>query len=283
MDMNTKKEPPNVRKFLRLLRGNGPLAIIKLSSSTVQRRLSESSSLRPLLVRIDTALESIQKRLDSRFDREHDTETSEIILSLNRFPTVGENVMLANEYRPTSPKVFKQIMQRLTINHGDFEFVDFGSGKGRVLLLASEYGFKRVVGVEFAPDLCRIASTNIERWNQKTGRSPNIEIFCTDATDFPIPVSPLVVFFFSPFKGKVMERVLDNITASWSADPREIFLIFHGLNPDTLELLRATGRVCKELKLRPDWSLLLNYRTFLITYPKFDDGVASHRSESAIR
>ena len=35
----------------------------------------------------------------------------------------------------------------------DSIFVDFGCGKGRALLIASEYNFKSVRGVEFAHEL----------------------------------------------------------------------------------------------------------------------------------
>jgi predicted RNA methylase len=49
-----------------------------------------------------------------------------------------------------------------------FSFVDFGSGKGRVLLVASHYPFREVVGVEFSPELQKIAEGNI-----RSTKAPN--------------------------------------------------------------------------------------------------------------
>ncbi len=43
--------------------------------------------------------------------------------------------------------------------------VDLGCGKGRVLLLASHWGFREVRGVEFAQELCEIAKKNIATYS----------------------------------------------------------------------------------------------------------------------
>jgi len=42
------------------------------------------------------------------------------------------------------------VLEKLSINHSEFTFIDFGSGKGRVLFLASEYPYKKIIGVELA-------------------------------------------------------------------------------------------------------------------------------------
>ena len=51
---------------------------------------------------------------------------------------------------------FRRLMRTLSLPPGS-GFVDFGCGKGRVLLLAAGFGFARITGVEFAKELCDIA------------------------------------------------------------------------------------------------------------------------------
>ena len=53
---------------------------------------------------------------------------------------------------------------------GRFDFIDFGSGKGRVLLVASHYPFRQVIGVEFSPELHEIAQENIRRYQSPARR-----------------------------------------------------------------------------------------------------------------
>ena len=48
-------------------------------------------------------------------------------------------------------------------NPGQDVFVDYGAGKGRTVVLASTYQFKRVIGVELAPELAAIAEENLFR------------------------------------------------------------------------------------------------------------------------
>ena len=51
-------------------------------------------------------------------------------------------------------------MNQLNLPWDKFNFIDFGSGKGRCLLMAGILGFKNVIGIEFAKDLCEWAKRN---------------------------------------------------------------------------------------------------------------------------
>lgn len=189
---------------------------------------------------------------DGFFDRKYGTNTSGRIL-LKDLTIKGKNVEAGTWYGPMSPKLFRQIMSHLKINYGEFQFVDFGSGKGRVLLMASSYGFNKIIGVEFAQELHRITNNNICVYELYTKKSNKIENIFEDATNYIIPNCPLVIFFNSPFTGKVMEQVLKNISTSFITNPRKIFLIFYGQNPQSIELFKATNFQCKELKIDNDW------------------------------
>jgi hypothetical protein len=52
-----------------------------------------------------------------------------------------------------------------------YTFIDMGSGKGRMLLLAAEPPFRRIIGVEFASDLDALARSNV-----KTYRNPKASV-----------------------------------------------------------------------------------------------------------
>ena len=49
-----------------------------------------------------------------------------------------------------------------------FTFVDLGSGKGRTLLMASDYPFRRIIGVELLPSLHQIAQENLRQYKSES-------------------------------------------------------------------------------------------------------------------
>ena len=49
----------------------------------------------------------------------------------------------------------------LHLDFQDFNFVDIGSGKGRALLLASDYPFREIIGIELSPELDRVAQGEV--------------------------------------------------------------------------------------------------------------------------
>jgi len=121
-------------------------------------------------------------------------------------------------------------------------FVDFGCGKGRALLLAAEYPFRRIVGVEFFPQLVEIARKNLFSYRNPRQVCPDLEVVLGDAALFPIPDAPLVLYFNDPFDGHVLERVVLNIRRSLDHHPRPITVI-HRHSTATPELDSLWSRV----------------------------------------
>src|SRR5579872_6214005 len=68
----------------------------------------------------------------------------------------------ATDYQPVDPDVFRATMAHIEEDFSQFTFVDIGCGKGRALLLADDFNFARIVGVDFSKRLIRIASRNAE-------------------------------------------------------------------------------------------------------------------------
>lgn len=91
---------------------------------------------------------------------------------------------------------------------GDYAFFDVGCGKGRVVMLASELGFREVGGVELDPALAGIGQNNLIEW-AKTGKAKcPVTITQGDATEVPLPDLPCVLFMYNPFRGPVVAKML---------------------------------------------------------------------------
>jgi len=130
--------------------------------------------------------------------------------------------LLHSEYQPIEPEIFREIFRQLEIEFERFTFVDIGSGKGRALLLAAEYRFRRIVGIELLPELHEIATGNVAH----DGR---IELICGDAAGFAFPRDPLIVYFFNPLPETGLREVLRNLEVSVRELPRLVYVIY--INP----------------------------------------------------
>jgi hypothetical protein len=105
-------------------------------------------------------------------------------------------------------------------------FLDIGAGLGRPVMIASLYPFARVIGVETSPRLVSQARDNLAIWT-KTSRACNaIEVDAADATEFPWPHSPLVIYMFNPFQAPVMEKLLGSLERALSNGSGPIHILY---------------------------------------------------------
>lgn len=197
------------------------------------------------------------------FDRKWGTDTSGRVRPWDLGVSLRQ-ASGASSYTATSEKVFHDLIAKLDINFADYVFVDCGSGKGLVVLLASQYSFKRIVGVEFSPGLHKVAQANLSRIDHQTQRCLDIELICLDATQYDFPAEPCVVYFFNPFAGEdIMQNVVANIVRSLAACPRDLFIIY--VNPAHLKCLERFGAFeqVREMRFSPretDWAVMLRAR-----------------------
>jgi protein-L-isoaspartate O-methyltransferase len=94
------------------------------------------------------------------FDKQYGTDTSSMVGPANSHVDSAQ-VRRVTRSRATRPRTFARIMQTLNIGHEDYVLVDFGSGKGRIVMLASELPFGRIIGVELSAKLHEVAQENI--------------------------------------------------------------------------------------------------------------------------
>lgn len=168
------------------------------------------------------------------FDLRYDVDTS------GRGPMTGVanfGGAIGMHHVPTPVRTIRSILASLPIDHGEFSFIDFGSGKGRALLVAAEFGFRRIVGIERSPELIAIAHHNLNRSRNLILKGHDVETKCIDAAQFKFPEGPLVLFFYNPFSMNVMASVMENLAHAMKTAPRPILLVYY--HPQCQSLLHA--------------------------------------------
>jgi SAM-dependent methyltransferase len=167
--------------------------------------------------------------------------------SLDDLNIVGSNKRFGTAYRATMPKSLRAVLKELPALSPNTTFVDIGSGKGCTLLVASRFAFGKIIGVEFAAELCRVARKNVACYRGRQA-CKDISILQMDATEFPFPDSPLLIYFFNPFHAPIMEKVLHKLTQSVVDIPRPVTLICDALyHRDAIMRIfrpQQTGRIC---------------------------------------
>ena len=167
------------------------------------------------------------------------------VVSLDKLTIEGDNVRHGIFYHPTHPKFLFEVLGALDIDYARYRFIDLGSGKGRVLLVASEFPFREVLGVEFARELHEIACQNLRRYRSPSQKTRNVRSVYGDAIAFEFPVAPLVLFLVNPFGPGVLVPVLRRLQQSLTAHPRDAIIVYAA--PDHGELIeRETVLKCVE-------------------------------------
>lgn len=168
---------------------------------------------------------SVQSDFDMKHKVQTDGDTGDWTY-LSDLEITSPNWIYGTNYAGSEPPRFLAALSCLNIRFEDFLFVDFGSGKGRALLMASEFPFKRIIGVEFSPELHAIAQRNIQQYVTPTQKCNFIESVCMDFTDWQLPTEPCVLYFYDPCEDPVLAKVLSNIRRSLEALARPLYLIY---------------------------------------------------------
>jgi len=150
-------------------------------------------------------------------------------------------------YQPTEPSAFREMLETLQqtadLNFAEFTFIDLGSGKGRTLLMASDYPFRRIVGVELLPALHHLAQQNLAQYKNGSQRCFTLESICVEAGHFNFPAGPLLIYLFNPFPESVLRRVLANLRRAVDESPRTAYIIYY--NPQLADVLAEAGYLQK--------------------------------------
>ena len=98
------------------------------------------------------------------YDRRFNVETA-------REEPLGDMGVAANAigrgnslYRVTWGWLISKAMAHLDVDPEDCTFIDYGSGKGKAMLVASDRPFKSIIGLEYAKRLHEIAVRNCQNY-----------------------------------------------------------------------------------------------------------------------
>jgi hypothetical protein len=180
-----------------------------------------------------------QRYGDADYDWEHRVNTTSAAVGW-RDRLLG---VFHSPYQPTESVLFHEMIAALENRAGfdfpTFTFVDLGSGKGRTLLMASDYPFRRIVGVELLPTLHHAAQENLGKYRSESQKCFALESICADASEFSFPTDPILLFLFNPFPESGLRRVIANLENSLREHPRKIYVIYH--NPLLEHVLRENS------------------------------------------
>lgn len=198
-----------------------PLLTLKRAQNKI-RREGAANSIMQVFLRVESYL----------FDHQYGVDTYRNV-PLSDLKIKDQSIAYGRRYQPVLVSHLKEILRKVDPKPTDV-LVDFGSGKGRVLLISSLYPFKRVVGVEFSQELCTIAEQNVEIFKRGKDVCP-IEVHCIDAAAYRIDPEENVLFFFNPFDTVIMNQVINNIESSHAEHPRKIKIVFINLESQPIE------------------------------------------------
>ena len=194
------------------------------------------------------------------FDRRHHVETA-------REEPLGEMGVAAdaikrgnNEYRVTWGWLIKKAMAQLDIDFRRYSFIDYGSGKGKAMLMASDYPFKTIIGLEYAKRLHDIAAENCRTYRSADQQCHSLKPILGDVLDYAPPPGPIVCFMCNPFDETTLRTVFNSWRARYEGGEREIRILY--LN------MRNIAESAKVLEDQ-DWlAPLARNRRFVVLAPK---------------
>jgi hypothetical protein len=159
------------------------------------------------------------------FDRHHGTDTSGIV---PRHLIVADKKLQAQitVYGGSQPSIVRRAILAL----GDVEqysFVDLGCGKGRPMIVASEFPFRSIAGVELSSQLARVAQRNIATVERRfpTRRRPSV--IEGNAVTSTYPEGDLVVFLYHPFGGDILTQIVKRLENSIAREGVRLMLIYY--------------------------------------------------------
>ena len=195
------------------------------------------------------ALLALRARLMRISDRRRETKLGLAFgehIGLDSLDVGSTNKPHGFSYIPSPGRPVRVLLNSLSVDLSGFTFVDFGSGEGRVLLVAAEFPFREVIGVEFAKELHDAALANIAKAVAHEAQHVKVRCIHADATQFDNPRGDCVLYFYNPFGETVFREVLKNIERTYKQIGNKIYVLYQQVTDEletdkhsNISLLRA--------------------------------------------
>jgi SAM-dependent methyltransferase len=141
-----------------------------------------------------------------------------------RLPELGIDNKEFHEYATIGYYAIRSAIRRIPLPHKTVSFLDYGSGKGRAVVVAAMFPFRKAVGVEISEQLNTVAKANISRMKHR--KAEIVQVVTSDAVDFVVSDDVNLIYMANPFRGATLQKVVANILASYRANPRPMYVIY---------------------------------------------------------
>ena len=126
----------------------------------------------------------------------------------------GKSTLNYKHYSPAYTSLIIESIKVLNIDFENYNFIDLGSGKGKVTLIASKFRFKNIIGVEIINNLVQQAKKNKliyfqKAWNKKY--KCKIKYICSDAEKYNFKNEKNLYFMFDPFPDLKLNKIIKKI------------------------------------------------------------------------
>jgi SAM-dependent methyltransferase len=190
------------------------------------------------------------------FDVRHGVDTSGLLYP-DKLPSGHAHDRYSEGYYATAPSVFHGLLEQwramlpqVGLRVEDYTLVDLGCGKGRVLMLASMYRFRAVIGLELNAGLVRVARRNLRRFLRRGNHvglgCRSVRVERVDVLDFDLPEGPVVLFLFNSFGEEMVRALVEKLRRAaaarfgfGSAGPIDLLYV----HPDHDALVAATPAI----------------------------------------
>ncbi|MBX9796664.1 hypothetical protein [Sphingomonas sp.] len=176
-------------------------------------------------------------RAEQAFDRQWGTDTSrEVMMSALDFP--DDIRRSSHHYQASGGHVLDQTIACAGIDPADYSFIDYGCGKGRIVLLAAAKTFRRAIGVEYSPILTEIARRNSAIFLTRGGARQTPEFWQGNAADYVPPAGNLFCYLYNSFEADILSGCLEQLEAAKRADPAADIVLAY-VNPQYGDVVAA--------------------------------------------
>lgn len=178
----------------------------------------------------------MQRRADLEFDLRWGTDTSAGV----SVRELGFDISKAYEYRrydPSGEWMVRDPVAALGLDPANYDFIDYGAGKGRVMMLAMEMQFLSVAGIELSDRLCEVARSNIARFAERSGIATTARVLNADATAIAPEGRHILAYFYNPFGATIMAAVRQQLEEALRESAESVTVIYS--NPEHADVFAA--------------------------------------------
>jgi SAM-dependent methyltransferase len=161
-------------------------------------------------------------------------------------------------YMGSQPSIVRRVLSQLGDVRGH-TFIDVGCGKGRSMMVATEFPFDAVLGYDLAAPLVGIANRNARIVARAHPERTPMQAFSADALELEFAHRKLVIFLFNPFGSSVMSMLLDSLERALADGSIETLRVVY-IYPVCAHLFDASPMLAR------DWSGCVPYDPAEIGY-----------------